>query len=494
MAEPHDANGTEDNGYRTRPIDTDRMPPGIPYIVSNEMAERFSFYGMKSVLFVFMTTYLLGADGDPAPLEDAAANAVFHYFVSAVYFFPLLGALLADWVFGKYPVIIALSLVYCLGHAVLAMMDAPVLGAIEPRYALYVGLALIAFGAGGIKPCVSAHVGDQFGRRNAHLLERVFGWFYFSINLGAAISTVLCPWLLHHPDYGPAWAFGVPGVLMFLATAVFWIGRRHYAHVPPDGPRVTRELKTRDGRVAVLRLLPLFVFVTAFWALFDQTGSKWIEQAKQMDGTVSVPLYGEATILPSQMAAANPFLVMLLIPVFSYGVYPLVNRFVAVTPLRKIGFGLALAGLAAFQSAMLERWIDGGSERSVSILWQLLPYVTLTSAELLVSITGLEFAYSQAPRTLKSVLVALFYLSVSAANFVVGGLNSWIDSVRKADDADFLSGPAYFDLFGYASLAAAVGFVLWSLTFTYRTVLQSDDVPADDEAAIDAPPQDLPPA
>ena len=91
----------------------------------------------------------------------------------------------------------------------------------DTRFGLSIGLGLIAMGSGGIKPCVSAHVGDQFGKTNSHLLEKVFSWFYFSINFGAFFSTLATPLLLE--KYGPNVAFGIPGVLMFIATFVFWI-------------------------------------------------------------------------------------------------------------------------------------------------------------------------------------------------------------------------------------------------------------------------------
>ena len=123
---------------------------------------------------------------------------------------------------GKYRTILWLSIVYCAGHLVLAMD--------ETRNGLFWGLALIAVGSGGIKPCVSAHVGDQFSKSNAQLLERVFGWFYFSINLGAFTSTLLTPFLLE--SYGPTYAFGVPGVLMAIATLLFWMGRNKFVHIP----------------------------------------------------------------------------------------------------------------------------------------------------------------------------------------------------------------------------------------------------------------------
>ena len=190
--------------YATAPIASTQMPPGIPYIVGNEAAERFSFYGMRCILVIFMTKYLLDSQGDLAVMGEEEAMTYFHLFTAGVYFFPILGAILADALWGKYRTILSLSLVYCLGHLALA--------ADETRLGLFTGLILITLGAGGIKSCVSAHVGDQFGTTNSHLLPKVFGWFYFSINLGSFISTILTP-LLCWTGSGPRWAFGVPGVL-----------------------------------------------------------------------------------------------------------------------------------------------------------------------------------------------------------------------------------------------------------------------------------------
>lgn len=189
------------------------MPSGVGYLVANEGAERFSYYGMRAILVVFMTGMLMNAEGELDLMGEAEAKAAYHWFASAVYFFPFLGALLADAVWGKYRTIILLSVVYCVGHVALAFD--------HTRVGLAVGLSLIAMGSGGIKPCVSANLGDQFTSLNAHLLPRAFSWFYFAINLGAFGSMLLTPWLLEH--YGPNWAFGVPGLLMFAATGIFLV-------------------------------------------------------------------------------------------------------------------------------------------------------------------------------------------------------------------------------------------------------------------------------
>ena len=217
----------KESEYLTAPLKIDKMPPGIPYIVGNEAAERFSYYGMNGILVIFMTQYLMNAHGQADHMGEAEANAWYHTFVSFVYGLPLLGAFLADAVFGKYRVIFWLSIAYCFGHFALALNDT--------RLGLLIGCSLIALGAGGIKPCVSANVGDQFGATNQHLLPKVFSWFYFSINVGSMFSTILIPELLNR--VGPQVAFGVPGIAMLIATIVFWFGRKKFVHIPPTGIR-----------------------------------------------------------------------------------------------------------------------------------------------------------------------------------------------------------------------------------------------------------------
>jgi len=158
------------------------MPGGIPYIIINDVAERFSFYGIRAILVLFMTQYLMSGDGVLATYSKEDATSFFHLFVSTAYFLPILGAILADALFGKYRTIILLSLVYCAGHFALFMDDT--------RVGLFLGLTLIAVGSGGIKPSVASHVGDQFGNNNQHLLSRAYSWYYLGINVGSFTSSL----------------------------------------------------------------------------------------------------------------------------------------------------------------------------------------------------------------------------------------------------------------------------------------------------------------
>ena len=399
--------------YRSTPHDIDGMPPGIPYIIGNEAAERFSYYGMRTILVVFMTKYFhYMVEGDVGTtMSNAQASAYYHNFVTATYFFPVLGSLLSDIFVGKYRTILWLSIVYCLGHLVLALMGS---AGVAPGTWLIAGLALIAFGSGGIKPCVSAHVGDQFGRRNSRLMTRVFQWFYFSINFGSTISTVLTPVLLKW--YGPHIAFGVPGVLMAIATLLFWMGRNKFVHIPPGRKRFFKETFSGEGVAALLKLSVIYAFVAMFWAVFDQTGSSWVIQAGNMDRW-----FLGIEWLESQIQVVNPILVMILIPLFQFAVYPCVNRVWRLTAVRKmsVGFFLAAASFALLQVA--QQRIDEGQVPSIA--WQLWAYVLLTTAELLISITGLEFSYTQAPKSMKSVIMAVWLFSVSLGNMLTSLVN-----------------------------------------------------------------------
>ena len=291
-------------------------------------------------------------------------------------------------------------------------------------------------------PCVSAHVGDQFNDKNKHLLDRVYSYFYFSINFGAFFSTLLTPWLLI--KYGAALAFGIPGVLMAIATFVFWLGRKHYVHVPPTGKdgaagfmpialyslrnigkkKAGQELfdvakgkfttEEVEASKAALSIFKVFAAVTVFWALFDQTGSSWTLQAEKMD----LNFFG-IQMIASQVQAANPIMVMALIPVFTFGLYPLVEKLgYKVTPLRKMSVGMLMAGLSFVMVGMIERGLEAGIK--VNIGWQVLAYLVLTCSEVMVSITGLEFAYTQAPRSMKSTIMSFWLLTVAFGNMLAG--------------------------------------------------------------------------
>ena len=316
-------------------------------------------------------------------------------------------------------------------------------------------------GSGGIKPCVSAHVGDQFGQSNAYLLTKVFGWFYFAINVGALASILFAEPLLHR--FGPSIAFGVPGVLMALATFVFWTGRNKFVHIPPGGLAFVREILSREGLKVLGRLAIIYAFILMFWALFDQQGSAWVLQAQRMDRHFIVDWD------PSQAQWLNPALVLIFIPLFNRVVYPMFDGFWPLTPLRKISIGLFLTVPAFLLPAWLEARLDAGE--TVNIVWQLGCYIIMTAAEILISITALEFSYTQAPRRMKSVVMGAFFASVAAGNLFTAAVNFFI---QNPDGSSKLDGPSYYLFFAAAMAMTAVLFVPVAVWYKERTYIQDE--------------------
>lgn len=504
-----------------------KYPPQIPFIIGNEACERFSYYGMRNILTSFLVGYLLL---DVAANErDAAAKEIFHIFAMGVSFFPLIGGWISDRILGKYRTIFWLSLLYCVGHACLAVFESNKMG-------FYAGLLLIAIGSGGIKPSVSSFVGDQFDQSNKHLARIVFDAFYWIVNFGSFFASLFIPLTL--AKWGPKVAFGIPGVLMFIATMIFWAGRERYVVVPPSqgdphtfgsiawtalkrgqgvaralavlgvlgalgglatipslgfvtgfclgmvifmafvGPAIYASLDRArgihpdedvDGVRIVLRLLVLFAPVTAFYSLFDQKASTWILQARAMQ------LPGWSWFKSaSQIQAVNPALVMILIPLFNVAVYPLLGRFVKITPLRRMTMGILFAGLAWIPVGFLQLKLDAG--QTVSILWQLGPYVILTVGEVLVSATGLEFAYSQAPVKMKATLMSFWSLTITVGGLWVLLVNAGMKNPKVADTVTGATGlsSAASQMFFFALFAVvlALGFGLlasrYKMTDNYR--------------------------
>jgi POT family proton-dependent oligopeptide transporter len=461
--------------YLTSPPNLTGMPPGVPYIIGNEAAERFSYYGMKSVLTVFMAHYILNQSGVLTPMSSNEAYMYTHYFVTGVYALPVIGAIIADGLLGKYWTILSLSIVYCLGNLTLACM-ATIWGiAVGQRTMLVIGLSLICLGAGGIKPCVSANVGDQFGESNKHLLSKMFGWFYFSINAGSFISSILCPWLLANPKYGPGWAFGIPGIAMFIATLFFWAGRNKMVHVPPAGLGYLKETFSKDGLLTLARIAMVYVFILVFWALWGMSnGVEWTLQAEKMN----LHWMG-MNLIAAQVQTANPILILIFIPIVNYVIYPAIDKVFPLTPLRKIGIGLFITALSFAVIVWIQGQIDTGLKPSIN--WQFLAYVILTLGEAMVSITGLEFSYTQAPNSMKSSIMALWLLTVASGEFFVGLVNRWIlggGGARKLNDYQ------YFSFFMWLMFGTAVVFVVVSCFYKGRTYLQTQQ-PTPDEIATE---------
>jgi POT family proton-dependent oligopeptide transporter len=267
---------------------------------------------------------------------------------------------------------------------------------------------------------------------------------------------------------------GFLAVLFYAARARF--GGRELAPLPRAGSASDHALagspfwgpavrrfggEATEGAPAILSIVSVFAVVSVFWALFDQHSSSWIAQAREMDR--SFTLFGRSIeLLPEQISAANPALVMLLVPFMGYVVYPGVRKLLGreFTPLSRMTVGMLLAAFSFVIVALAQQRIDAGER--VHIWVQLLAYLVLTASEVMVSVTGLEFAYTQAPRRMKSLIMGFWLLSVSLGNILVALLSRLEDLPRVR----------FFWTFAGLMLAAGVLFGVRAAFYRYKRHVQ----------------------
>uniref|UniRef100_A0A7N5ZQQ2 Solute carrier family 15 member 2 n=1 Tax=Anabas testudineus TaxID=64144 RepID=A0A7N5ZQQ2_ANATE len=408
----------------------------------NEFCERFSYYGMKAVLTLYFVSYL-GWDPD-------LSTAVYHAFSGLCYFTPILGALIADSWLGKFKTIIYLSVVYVIGHVVKSVGAIPTVGNKEMHIALsMLGLILIAFGTGGIKPCVAAFGGDQFDEENVSERQKFFSIFYMSINAGSLLSTVITPILRGDVQcFGGdcyALAFGVPAALMVVALVVFIAGCGLYKRNPPQGnillevcrcigfaiknrwksskydPKRKHWLDWAEEKYSkrliqeikmVLRVLVLYIPLPMFWALFDQQGSRWTLQARRMNlSFVRVCLH--------KVKMLNALLILVFVPIFDLLIYPLVGLCrINITPLRKMVTGMIFAALAFGAATLVEVQVVVRMSNSLSSFYinkeTLVKTFTYLNKEVKIQVTFKGSTSECTQMFIEETAYSLFFYSTTA--------------------------------------------------------------------------------
>ncbi|KAI1706909.1 POT family domain-containing protein [Ditylenchus destructor] len=360
-----------------------RYPSGVFFMLGNEFCERFSFYGMRAILLLYLM--------EEHDFSESHATFFYHLFICLAYFSPLFGSIAADNYFGRFRVILWVSLIYVFGHILLSAGAIPYLPYTSRSILDFGGLIVIAVATGGIKPCVSAFAADQFDESMQQERTQFFSFFYFAINAGSLLAIAITPILRGRVScFGKKYcfplAFGVPGVLMFFAFILFLCGWRFYKITPAgkgnvigkvvrcafsgirgkanamfrkqdtadhwleySSPKYSSDRNLIAGVKSLVSVSILFIPIVFFWALFDQQGSTWVLQARRMDGRV-----GPITILPDQMNTFNPLIIIIMVPIFEAFLYPALKKVVNVTPLRKMAAGGILAALAFIMAGLLQ--------------------------------------------------------------------------------------------------------------------------------------------
>src|SRR5947208_1632706 len=174
---------------------------------------------------------------------------------------------------------------------------------------------------------------------------------------------------------------------MRIATIIFFLGRKKFVHIPPAGfKNYINEVTRPENLKALGNLLIIVPFAAMFWALWQQNFSSWVEQGDKMDRHLFKKEW-----LPEQIQTVNPIFILLMLPLFSYVIYPVINKVFRLTPLRKLGMGLFTTALAFLIVGWTQLRIDAGE--TPKIIWQIVAFVVLTAAAVMLSVTLFELRY-----------------------------------------------------------------------------------------------------
>lgn len=378
-------------------------PKGFWFIFWGELAERASFYGMKTLLLLYMINILGYA--------DAKSGQVVSLFTAACYILPILGGYIADHYLGKFKTIIYFAIPYILGHIIL--------GSFSNEVGLYTALLLLAGGSGAVKPNISTLMGLMYEKEGkSHLLTQAFSWFYMAVNIGAAATTLTLPFVRDRYGYGAA--FMAPTILMVVALGIFYYGKKYYpVEEAKKAMQARRTPEQRKSELVILgRLSGLFILVAFFWSLFDQSATTWTLFARDHINLPMIPFL-DSVLPPDAIQSANPFLIVLLTPLAAWVWSKTDTESRRLSSPRKmlIGFFLValcmgMMSLAGFLSA----------ESKVSISWQIVGYVLMTAGELCISVVGLQLAFEEAPDSMKSMITGLWLFMVSLGNVLASQL------------------------------------------------------------------------
>ncbi len=380
-------------------------PRGFWFVFWGELAERSSYYGMRTLLAL----YLVQVVG----FEEHRGAKVMQWFMAFCYLLPLFGGYIADRWLGRYKTIVYFSVPYIFGHILLGATHIPLF--------IYAALGLLAMGSGTIKPSTSPLMGmiyEQNGKQD--LLPEAFSIFYLSINIGSLFSTYILPDVREHFKPATGWtpeslslgyqvALAFPTILMAAALFVFAIGKKNYPveKVTERPPKTPEQKKAEWATLA--RLAGVFTLIIFWWFIYDQNADVWIYFAKDHMDLQLWPFH--KTITADQIQAVNPFFIIAFTPIFNWVWNRLKKRrgkAVPATSKMLVGF-LLTAGTAAI---MMIAAVAASHGARVSVWWQILAFALLTYAELCVSMVGLEFAYEQAMPGTKSFVTAVFFLTI----------------------------------------------------------------------------------
>ncbi len=397
-----------------------KQPPGLYLISFTSIWERFSYYGMRAFLILYMANQVIGSNPKAhlggLGFSESNAGTIYGIFTAMCYMLPLFGGYLADRFIGKRRSVFIGGLLIMLGHFTLAT-DAG-------QSVFFVGLTLLAIGNGFFKPTAASMIGDLYEPGDKRR-DSAFTIYYMLFNGGAFLAPIICGFF--GETYGYKYGFLTAGIGMLLGLIVYVLGANKALgtigtvpiHKANKENNVEKKPLTKEEKDRISVILVLLFFVTFFWAGFEQAGSTLtLYTDKFIDKTV----FGWE-IPTSWLQAVNPIFIVLLGPLFSALWVGLAKKGKNPSTPIKMGLGMiALAvGFVFMIGAVMER---GGDVQDInvkaSILWLLATYLLHTIGELMLSPIGLSMVTKLAPVRLASMFMGVWYLSSTIANFISG--------------------------------------------------------------------------
>ena len=425
-------------------------PKGLYLLFFTEMWERFSYYGMRAILMYYLTkTYLQGGLG----INSAEASIIYGNFTGLVYFTPLIGGWLADKYLGQRLAVTIGGITMMFGQFALFLMN--------NMTGLYIGLLLLIIGNGFFKPNISILVGKLY-KDGDERRDSAFSIFYMGINLGALIAPIVIGVLTDDIfaakdnsgeiiSYGYRYGFLASSIGMLLGQVVFnllapkylgEIGTKPVAKLEKqeEGQQVDTLNKEEKDKISVIFIL--FLFAVFFWAGFEQAGSSIaLYTDNYIDRDITLPFIGDWTIPSSWFQSVNPFFVVTLAPLFAMFWSSPLGRKIS-TPI-KMGVGMVILGIGFWfmLGAVSERGGDiKDTAVKASLFWLVMTYFIYTVGELCISPVGLSVVTKLSPPKLASVLMAVWMLSSSVANFLGGFIAAYVEKMGAGQIFTYISG------------------------------------------------------
>ena len=438
-------------------------PRGLAILFATEMWERFSYYGMRALLVLYMVRYLFDAGRDETVLgfgtlrstlehlsgplgPQPLASEIYGLYTGLVYFTPVLGGLLADRVLGPRRTVIIGAILMAIGHFMMAF---------ESLFLL--ALTALILGNGAFKPNISTQVGSLYAPADARR-DRAYTIFYVGINLGAFLAPLVCGTLGERAGW--PYGFAAAGVGMLIGLAIYLAGLKS---LPADARPIAKPGRDEDeaggGRIrTVLALILLCAPVALFWAAYEQQGNTIVLWADDYTDRGVDLLIWHAAIPTTWFQAINPFLIFALTPVVVRLWARQARRGAEPSPVTKMALGCAGLAGANLIMAIAAWWVGAGGK--ASWLWLLAYFVVLTIAELYLSPTSLSLVSRVSPATMISTMMGVWLGTSFVGNLLAGWLGSYWSEMSK---------PAFFVMI--AALSGSAGLMIHASGMRVRATL-----------------------